>query len=435
MPTRLRTMSAVAILLAGAAPLPALSDEPSTDVTLPAHVTNTKPMPKKASSGKTQVAQNEPVAVPSGANTLSGPSTGTGTAAPSGPGGLPGRNTISPPDAGGFIPVPSFTAARVISATEQNPPIGQFGPPRVGLFTSTGNQLLKDGIEIHGIFLNRYLLDNTAGPDPHHQGDISSLAPAADFDLHKLLGIQGGVFHAQVAFNFARVDEPNLADYTGGWLTGWQTTPALPGLWLYPSYLTYEQRLLHSKLSIEFGRTNFFRYFFQSNALDPFFNISAVAQVVGDSSSVPFPTWGARAIYHYTTKDWVQVAAFADNDYQADDEPFTGGASRATGAAIFAEIGSRTEFFNAAYPRNYELGVEYSTRTGYSVTKGSPLPEVPAFTAADYPGGGFVFLHGLQTLWRGAKKVDGPPANIAIYGSIDPSYDKPQPFDIDAIAG
>ncbi len=309
------------------------------------------------------------------------------------------------------------------------------GPPRVGLFTETGNALLRDGIDIHGIVLNRYALDSTAGPDPHNQGDITAIAPAADFDLGKLLGIDGGNIHTQVTFLALRVNEPNFSDTTGGFLTGFQATPALPGNWAYISYLTYEQKLLKQKLSIEFGRTNFFRYFFLPNSLDPFLAFSTVAQVVGDSATVPFPTWGARAIYHVTPTFYYQVAAFEDNFFRSTNEPFTLGSSRATGAQVFAEVGSRSEFFNSRYPENFELGVEYSTRTGYSYTKGSPLVAFPAFQAANYPGGGFVFFQGLQTLWRGGRRIGGPPPNIAVYGAADVSYDKPQPFDLDALVG
>ena len=408
--TGVRTMSALALLGGGLLPIQALADEPS-----PPQVV-AQLQPKSATDGTAKpVGSGTPERV--NVRSSIGPAPGN-SANPSGISTNPATNTL--PGTGNTL---------------QSVPTPISGPPQVGLFTSTGDALLRDGIDIHGIFLNRYLLDNTAGPHPHVQGDISSLAPAIDFDLEKLLGIRGGSIHTQVSFNFLRVDEPNLADYTGGWLTGWQTTPALPGLWLYPSYFTYEQKLLNQKLSIEFGRTNFFRYFFQPNALDPFFNISAVAQVVGDSSSVPFPTWGARAIYHFTPKYWVQVGAFEDNDYRSDNEPFALGDNRASGAAILTEIGSRTEFFNSRYPENFELGVEYSTRTGIGQTKGSPLEEFPGFIAANYPGGGFVFLHGQQVLWRGARKVNGPPANIALYGSVDPSFDKPQPFDLDAIIG
>ena len=142
-----------------------------------------------------------------------------------------------------------------------------------------------------------------------------------------------------------------------------------------------------------------------------------------------------RAIYHLTPKYWVQVAAFEDNFYTATNTPFVLGASQAQGTQIFGEVGSRTEFFNSRYPTNFELGVEHNTRHGYSRTKGSPLAENPNFTAADYPGGDFVFFQGLRTLWRGAPKVAAPPTNVGVYGSVDTTYDKPQPFDLDAILG
>ncbi len=38
-------------------------------------------------------------------------------------------------------------------------------------------------------------------------------------------------------------------------------------------------------------------------------------------------------------------------------------------------------------------------------------------------------------LWRGAPNDVGPPANIAVYGSLDVAASKPQPIDMDAMIG
>ena len=307
--------------------------------------------------------------------------------------------------------------------------------PRVGLFPAVGKTLLEEGIDLHGIILDHYLVDTTAGPHPGHSGQILAIAPAADLDLTKLANIPGGTLHFQITFNTLRGDEPNFSDYAGGWLTGFQATPALSGNWVYPSYIAYEQKLLHDKLSLEVGRTSFYRYFFRPNALDVFANFSSVVQVDGDAPSVPFPTWGGRALYQVTPSFYTQVAAFADNFYTETHTPWAFGESLANGAQIFGEVGSRTEFFNSEYPENFELGFEWNTRHGYTYTKGSPLPTNAQFSAADYPGGGVIFFQGLQTLWRGGRKIGGPPTNIAVYGSADGSVDKPQPIDFDAIIG
>lgn len=38
-------------------------------------------------------------------------------------------------------------------------------------------------------------------------------------------------------------------------------------------------------------------------------------------------------------------------------------------------------------------------------------------------------------VWRGAQRDVGPPANVALYGSFQASVDKPQPIDLDVMAG
>ncbi len=389
----IRTMSAIAILAGSQVPLEAWSDEPSA-VGQPAPPTK-GPAPESI-----------------------GPSPGNGNSA-SGVSARPSENNPSPTTGADF----------------QSIPLPISGPPRVGLFIGVGDTLLANGIDLHGVVLDHVLRNTTAGLVPGNDGQITAIAPAADLDLGKILDIRGGTIHVQADFTTLRVNEPNFSSDTGGFLTGFQATPALSGSWFTLSYLTYEQKLLETKLSIEFGRTNYYRYFFLPNSLDAFTHFSSVVQIVGDSSSNPFPTWGTRLSYHVTPTLHYQVGAFADDFRGQTVQPENLGESTATGVAILGEVGSRSEFFNSRYPENFELGVEYNTRHGYSTAKGSPVPENPRFVAADYPGGGFVFFQGMQTLWRGAERVAAPPSNIALYGSVDTSYDKPQPIDLDAIVG
>ena len=45
------------------------------------------------------------------------------------------------------------------------------------------------------------------------------------------------------------------------------------------------------------------------------------------------------------------------------------------------------------------------------------------------------FAQGQKVVYRTQSRPDGPPANIALYGSVTASVDKPQPIDMDALAG
>ncbi len=318
--------------------------------------------------------------------------------------------------------------------TLQDEPIPTSPPPRVGLFPAFGKTLLDRGIDFHGIAFDHFLANPSAGVAPGHTSNLAAFRPAADFDLGKLINLPGGNVHVAMTFFGLRSDIPQIITQAGGVLTGFQTTPATQTNLL--SVLTYEQRLLDNRLSIEVGRTNVFNYFLLPNSLDPFTHYSPVFQVTGDFASAPYPVWGGRATYKLTPTWYVQGGVFEDN-YRTStnygDRVFA--TNQSSGAQILGEVAQRSEFSNAAYPSNFELGFEWNTRHGRTNLKGTAAPAIPLLQVANYPGGGVVFFQGQKVLWRGAQRDVGPPANIAVYGSFNVSVDKPQPIDLDAMLG
>ena len=317
----------------------------------------------------------------------------------------------------------------------QQPPLPISGPPRSGLFPAFGQTLLDDGIDVHGLAVDHFLANPSAGSITGQTYNLGFVAPAVDLDLGKVAGISGGNVHVQVTVFGLRSNIPNIITDVGGFLTGYQTTPAPSTTPVALTSLTYEQKLLDDKLSVEVGRTNLYHYFLLGNGLDIFTNASSTLSVDGDFNSYPFPVWGGRATYHFTPTWYVQGGSFEDNYFRAVYNPDNLGDDGAAGAQIIGELGYRSEFNNAAYPANFELGAEWNTRTGIYNVKGAALLATPRNEATDYPGGGVLFFQGQKVLWRGRRSAYGPPANIALYGSIDASVDKPQPIDMDAIAG
>lgn len=307
-------------------------------------------------------------------------------------------------------------------------------PPRIGLFPEFGARLLDRGIDFHGIAFDHFLANPSAGVDRGHTANLGALRPAVDLDLGKLVNLPGGNVHVGMTFFGLRSDIPQIITQAGGVLTGFQTTPATQTNLL--SLLTYEQRLLGDRLSFEVGRTNIYNYFFLPNSLDPFTHYSTTVQVNGDFPSTPYPTWGGRATYKVTPTWYVQGGVFEDNYRTATNYGSRVFATnQSSGAQILAEVGQRSEFSNAAYPSNLELGFLWNTRTGRTNLKGTGAPASTLLQAANYPGGGVVFFQGQKVLWRGVRPDFGPPPNIAVYGSLDASVDKPQPIDFDAMLG
>ena len=323
------------------------------------------------------------------------------------------------------------------SAQETGGPPTPISPvPSVGLFPGVGAELLNDGFDFHGLSFDRAQTNTSAGARTHEFDNLLAIAPALDVDLGKAGSIPGGNIHISVTFNTLRVNEPNFViDGAGALVSNLQGTPALSGHFAYLSEFTYEQRLLNDRLSVEAGQTSVFRYFFLPNSLDPLTAYSTALVVDSDFPTVPFPTWGARATYKLDKFWYVQAGGFEDNYLNSTDYVLDYGSSHAAGAQILAEAGYRSEFSTASYPANLEVGMEWNTRTGYFNSKGSPAPASRLSTAADYPGGGVLYMQGLQTIWRGAARPGGPPPNINIYGSVDVSVDKPQPIDLDSIVG
>ena len=214
-----------------------------------------------------------------------------------------------------------------------------------------------------------------------------------------------------------------------------QTTPVPRSVTWSLSTLTYEQKLLNNKLSIQAGRTNPFLYFELSNSLDPGAYFSGVLDAVADISSPRLPVWGGVVNYHLMPALAVQAAAFEDNFRKASLTPDAFGTGGASGAQVFTSLEYRTEFNTAAYPANGELGIEWNTRHGAYNIKGTGALYNGRNAATDYHGGGVFFGQGQQVVWRGAPHPGAPPANVALYGQFNVALDKPQPFDLDATAG
>ncbi len=312
-------------------------------------------------------------------------------------------------------------------------PLPVSSAPPIGLFPELGTTLLNQGIDLHGVAFDHFLANPTAGVAPGQINNLGVLALEADLDLGKLVDLRGGNIHIQYNLYGLKNDIPQIITDTGGYLTGTQTTPSSVSNSL--SVFTYEQKLLDDRLSIEAGRTNVYHYFFLPNSLDPFTYFSSAIQVGGDFPTTPWPVWGGHATYHWTPKWYAQLGSFEDNFLRAVRNPNDFGIVGNTGAQVVGEIGYRSEFSNAAYPSNMELGALWDARTSSTNVKGSALQYTGRNEATDYSSGGVLFFQGLQTLWRGASRRLGPPANIGVYGAVDATVDKPQPIDMDSLAG
>ncbi len=307
-------------------------------------------------------------------------------------------------------------------------------PPLTGLFPEVGAVLLNNGIDVHGLILDHFLSNPSFGVKPGNTENLGAFRPAMDLDLGKLIGLPGGYVHFANTFFILKSNVSAFGGaQVGGVLAGYQTTSIQESRAL--TTLSYEQRLLNDQLSFEAGKINVHRYFLLPNGLDPFNYDSRLLYGDGDIAAIPYGLWGGRVNYHFA-KDWyVQTGAFEDDYRRAIKNDYNIGDTAASGAQILSEVGQRSEFGNAQYPSNMEVGFEWNTRTGRSNEKATAAPSLPTNTAANYPGGGVFFAQGLKVVWRGPANLDAPPKNISVWGQFDAAVDKPQPFDVDAATG
>jgi len=328
-------------------------------------------------------------------------------------------------------PNPSNNTTGDLGARNAPEPVS--APPRIGLFPQFGDTLVQNGIDFHGVILDHFFANPSAGVSTGHTSNMAQIDPAVDIDLERLIGLPGGNLHIRDTNYILRSNLPQIVNQTGGAITGYQTTPSVAKNLL--SVLTYEQKLLGGRLSVEAGRTNVANYFFLPNSLDPFFYPSTTVVVDGDFNSPPFPVWGGRATYKLAPAWYFQVGAFEDSFMRTATNGQNFAVSKATGAQLLAEVGYRTDFATAAYPSNFELTFDWNTRSVPGNVKGAPIPYSPRTGARPYVGGGFIYAQGQQVVWRGARQPYGPPPNIAVFGSFAASVDKPQPIDLDALIG
>ena len=164
----------------------------------------------------------------------------------------PSPTPDAPPPGPGVSATPSNNTTPVTSGpTTPNSP-----PTSFGLFPEFGADLLAHGVDLHGIIFDHPLFNPTAGIIRGQSSNLGGFSPAADFDLGKLFGWHGSYIHIQPTIFFGKDNIPRITTQTGGFLTGFQTTPVPSGINSALSVLSFEQRLGHDKLSIEIGHTN-----------------------------------------------------------------------------------------------------------------------------------------------------------------------------------
>ena len=290
------------------------------------------------------------------------------------------------------------------------------------------------GIDMHALLLNFFMTNPSTGINTGRSGNSGILILGADADLGNLVGLHGGYFHVEQSFFVLKhnVGFPNsFASDVGSYMAGQPFPNNTPNTYL--SLLTYEQRLMSDRLQIEVGRMNASRYFELQNCENIATCLDPIAQFTADIAPPPFATWGGRARYALSDKQFAQVGVFEDHFSEVNTRGLDWSVRGATGALIMGEYGYKSSFANERYPLSYELIGFYNTSMqtdpGVSAFGRSKLffPGDPASTRR---GTGGAMFRWQKFVWRvdDGASPDPAPRSLAVFGTVSGAPDPMQPY-------
>ncbi len=279
----------------------------------------------------------------------------------------------------------------------------------------------------------------SAGLRPGQLSNSTYFLLSLDADLDRLAGITGGWFHITQTFFGFRFNNRNMDGDVGDATVGYQPTFNRDVARL--SVLTYEQRLLDDRLSIEVGRTHPNRYY----ALPPCQSAAScfqdILQINAGLTSPLYGVWGGNVAYKITPESYIQAGAFAVTGRANFSSGYDWGTEPLNGVVTLAEIGRATTFATDLYPSRVALTGFYNSadhednlRTIYGTSKGLN-PGDPVRLRSGTSG---VILTGSQVVWRadgGAEAANLNPTSLQAYTSLAYAPDPTIPIRWNAFAG
>lgn len=340
----------------------------------------------------------------------------------------------------------------LVPYTPQGTPITK--PPRpesakVGPMASLGDTLHDHGIDYQGLFFAAAFNNPSTGAVPGHVAAQGTVINDIFLDMDKLAGIHGGKFHIGVVafpFTYPTANGVNFGTYASSYLGSDQYTPHSTGApWL--NWLTYEQTFMNDRLNVMVGKMNLQLdpTFFQPNCgLD----FSCPDTFIKADAGLPDPslgTLGARVRYDITPS--ISVAGGLQQlrfypAYLTKNGWDLFNTSDGIGTFFIGGLGYHTDFTTSAYPSRYQVNYYYTdTRVSdpYYSVNGNSVVLNPTETAASHRGTSGVELIMQQTVWSETGATAASPAlvprNLAVYSTIEHSFDPTRPIGWELTAG
>ncbi|HET6308083.1 MAG TPA: carbohydrate porin [Rhodopila sp.] len=232
-----------------------------------------------------------------------------------------------------------------------------------GLGQGVGAALADKGIYLNGHYMGEGLSEVGGG---RKQGSFyeSYTTAGADFDMGKIVGIEGGAVH----FVVSDIAGQSYAGYSGSDFSYNRDWGYGPGVRL--NELSWDQELFDNRVRILAGRidteTDFDTMAVQCQLLTT--TCSAPAGYIMDKSGVAFnsSSWGATATLKPSKPTYFKFGVYEDEGILADENQLAWPGrdwdfQSSTGALIPVEMGYRTTAQNDLYPKIYDIGGFYDT--------------------------------------------------------------------------
>ena len=291
--------------------------------------------------------------------------------------------------------------------------------------------LFKAGILLRGTFNNDFQ-GNPVGGLEHGTANGGTGTFGADFQLGKLIGIQGGQFHLLFADTYGTTLQSKIGNYikSQGWYYPFQR--------LELAQLAYEQDLFGGTVNLYGGRTNATAMFarptygcnFISGSQCPYY----LPLFTGGFSGFPYATWGGRIRVNPKKSWYVEGGVFSVDPNRRNVHGFNLNLDTASGIVAPFEIGYETDFSNDKYPRHFKFGGWYNNAPSID-----PLLNTRHLSRALVPGAPLMNTFGRGGLYALADQViyrpDNSRRNLAIFASVAAPFDQREIFSSQSVAG
>lgn len=286
------------------------------------------------------------------------------------------------------------------------------------IFSKQGQWLFDNGISPHIGLTQLGLTNPGVGVDTNRSEALTMISAGADFDLDKMIGLNGGFIHFEELF-VPWTYNLNYGNQVASVIAG-KPAPFIPKK-SHLTLFTYEQKLLDDKLSIEAGKSNAGNYIATPICNSGFSCVNSILQDSAGINPSPYANWSARIAYDVNPQLRVQGGWWKSNNAF----PFTDGWERSAGKSTkyggslsniyLADVAYKTTFKTEKYPVTLEAMGFYNDRE-----------QVNPLTAETSNAAKGFYIAGKKVFWRADKGMeDSPnPKALAVYGAFTHNMEK-----------